>query len=420
MAKQGDMLVRFARFFLIFAVVYFGVQMVTPIIFPEGKKDENENGWTLKPMDRTVKGGHHPILLLDNGGETNVTLLDTCPMPPMQVFRKDEAGEFVEITTGETALPCEPFETIPAGKQAKIDLAPWKYSLFDKYGDYEIRLTLAREDDPEEPDILITHFSIHEPGAITKLFRVFITKPFLNFLILIASFLPDHNLGIAIIVLTLVVKLALFFPTQHAMEGQKKLQKLQPKLDEMRKKYKDNPEQLNKEIMKLWKEHDVNPLQSCLPMLLQFPILIGVFFVIRDGSILEISRHLIYPLYQDLSWGFGSNFFGLDLTKPSIFLMPPLLFILQFAQMKLSFAIAKKKKEDKEAKEGKKDKESKEETKGIFSGDQQQMQQTMMTYGLPILIAVFAFQFPAAVSLYWAVSTVFGIGQQMVVNRRTE
>jgi len=74
-------------------------------------------------------------------------------------------------------------------------------------------------------------------------------------------------------------------------------------------------------------------------------------------------------------------------------------------QMKLTFAIAKKKNE----KEGK---EKKKET------SQQDMQQRMMLYGLPIMIGVFAFQFPAAVSLYWGVSTVFAIGQQVVVNRK--
>jgi len=157
--------------------------------------------------------------------------------------------------------------------------------------------------------------------------------------------------------------------------------------------------------MKVWKEHGINPFQSCLPLLIQMPVLIGVFYTVRDGSILELSKHLIYPFYQHLDWTFGTTFLGLDLLKPNVYIFPPLLVILQFIQMKLTFAAAKKKRQ-----------QSGEKAKN--EGDKsQQLQQQMMLYGLPLMIGVFAFQFPAAVSLYWGVSTLFAIGQQMVVNR---
>ena len=398
---------KFAQFFLIFALVYVGSRVVLTALFPEQFGPENKlNGSAvvLRPVDATVKGGHHPLLTLVNKTDGSIVLSDRCPMPPVEVWFAREGEQMTELKTGETVLPCKPLTEVGQGERVTIDLAPWKYSLFSEYGKYEMRLKVALAQDAE-PETFTAQFSIHESGPITKLFRTFITKPFLNFLIFVASFLPDHNLGVAIIVLTLLVKFALFFPTQHSMEGQKKLQKLQPKLDEIKKKYKDNPEQMNKEVMKLWKEHGVNPMQSCLPMLIQFPILIGLFFVIRDGSTLELSRHLVYPFYSNLSWGFGTMFLGLDLVLPSKILFPPLLAILQFIQMKLSFAIAKRKSE-KDGQEKKKE------------HSQQEMQQRMMLYGLPVMIGVFAFQFPAAVSLYWGVSTVFAIGQQIVVNRK--
>ena len=163
---------------------------------------------------------------------------------------------------------------------------------------------------------------------------------------------------------------------------------------------------MNKEIMNLWKEHNVNPMQSCLPMLVQFPVLIGLFFVIRDGSVLELSREFTYSFYQDIDWSFGMQFLGLDLSKPSVYFMPPALMILQYFQMKLSFANAKKKQ----------DETSKKKTE---PSSQQEMQQKMMLYGLPVMIGFFAIKFPAAVSLYWLVSTMFGIVQQQVVNKRT-
>lgn len=407
--SKVDTRFKIAQFFLIFALVYVGSRVVLTALFPDQFGPEAQlTGVVLKPMDATVKGGHHPQVTLLNKTEGRIVLPNRCPMPPVDVFFVEEGGALTQLTTSETVLPCEPLTEVGKGERFLIDFAPWKYSLFGAYGEYEVRLPVALSQGGE-PEVVSTRFEVHEAGPITKLFRTFITKPFLNFLIFVASFLPDHNLGVSIIVLTLLVKIALFFPTQHAMEGQKKLQKLQPKLEEVKRKHKDNPEQMNREIMNLWKDNKVNPMQSCLPMLIQFPILIGLFFVIRDGSIIELSRHLLYQSHSDLSWRFGTMFLGLDLLEPSKYIMPPALVILQYLQMKLSFAIAKRKSK----KDGKPEEEKK---KGELS--QQELQQRMMLYGLPIMIGVFAFQFPAAVSLYWGISTLFAIAQQVVVNRK--
>jgi YidC/Oxa1 family membrane protein insertase len=163
-------------------------------------------------------------------------------------------------------------------------------------------------------------------------------------------------------------------------------------------------------VMKLWKEHKINPLQSCLPLLLQFPVLIGLFYVIKEGSVLEGSRHLIYPAFQHVDWMFETMFLGLDLTKPSLWIFPPLLVVLQFLQMKLSFYVADKKK----AKQIEKI-----EHGGVKTAEKtaQDVQQKVMQYALPLLIGFFALRFPAAVAVYWGVSTLFAIGQQIIVNR---
>ena len=391
------------QFALIFLVVYLLTQMAVRTFFPEPTNGVNgEGSIVLKLIDATVKGGHHPEISIRNTTEEDLVLQDRCPMPPVDVW-KIEGEERIPLTAEETALPCVAVLSVPAGETVKIDLGPWKYSLFSEFTNYEIQLPVAGEE-------ITAQFSIYEAGTITQLFRTFITKPFLNFLILVASILPNHSLGIAIIVLTLLVKLVLFFPTQHALEGQKKLQAIQPKIDEIRKKFKSDPQRMNQETMKLWKQEKINPMQSCLPMLLQFPFLIGLFFVIRDGAVLELSQHLIYAPYMHLDWVFNTQFLGFDLTQPSIYVFPPMLVIMQFVQMKLSFAIAKKKKDKKpssaKATEGKKEPAS-----------AQDMQQKVMLYGLPLMIGFFAIKFPAAVSLYWGISTLFAIGQQLVVNR---
>ncbi len=388
----------FVEFFLLFLALYIIVQFSLKLFMPQyfGDEKNGQNGRMLTMQDKTVKDGHHPVVIIKNTTEEDLALEDKCPMPPFEVFKGEE-----KITTEETVLPCEALMEIKSGEKIKYDLSPWKYSLFSEMGEYKLVLTGTEEE---------VEFKVHEAGPVTKAFRAFITKPFLNLLVLIASKMPGYNLGIAIIILTILVKLILYIPTQQGLEGQKKMQAIQPKIETVKKKYKDDPKKMQEETMKLWEEYGVNPFQSCLPILIQFPILIGLFFVIRDGSVLELSRHLLYGPHLVLCWCFGTQFLGLNLLDPSKIIMPPLLVILQFSQMKLSFAIAKKKKDSKEhPSPGAKEKQK---------ASSQEIQQKVMLYGLPLLIGFFALQFPAAVSLYWGVSTVFAIGQQLVVNRK--
>ncbi|MFH0851213.1 MAG: YidC/Oxa1 family membrane protein insertase, partial [Candidatus Peregrinibacteria bacterium] len=383
--------------------------------FPQAQNGQNGAvaGVILKPVAAKVKEGNHPLVTLRNTTAQKLVLPDRCPQPPVDVFSVQGEGTgavLTPLTSTETALPCMPLTEVAPGAQVTIDLGPWKYSLFSQLQTYEVRLPSAAKLVSESGAILpvtgtlAARMTLYQAGPFTKLFRAFITKPFLNFLIFIASITPGHSLGVAIIVLTLVVKFLLFIPTQHSLEGQKKMQKAQPLLDEIRRRHKDDPKRMQEETMKIWKEHGINPFQSCLPLLIQMPVLIGVFYVVRDGSVLALSRHLIYPFYQHLDWTFGTTFLGLDLLKSNAFLFAPLLVILQFIQMKLTFAAARKKRQQSGKPESEGDKN-------------QQLQQKMMLYGLPLMIGVFAFQFPAAVSLYWGVSTLFAIGQQMVVNR---
>lgn len=387
------------QFALIFLLVFVTTQMSFRYFFPDRYGPEKGiETVLLQAIDTTIKGQHHPILVIKNRSEEDLILEDRCPMPPVDVWTI-EGETRTALVTEETALPCIALTSVPAGESVNIDLGPWKYSLFNEYGNYEVRLPVT-----EHLEEATAQFSIYEVGVMTQLFRTFITKPLLNGLIFIASMTPGYNLGVAIILLTIIVKLLLFVPTQHAMEGQRKMQAVQPKMDAMKAKYKDNPKKMQEETMKLWKEHKVNPMQSCLPMLIQFPILIGLFFTIRDGSVLALSKHLLYAPYQHLTWDFGTQFLGMDLTMPNVTVMPLLLVVMQFYQMKLSFAANKKK-------------TGKQENKKSGSS-QQEMQQKMMMYGLPLMIGFFALKFPAAVSLYWASSTLFAVGQQVYVNQK--
>ncbi len=414
--KKGSIM----QFLLIFATVYIGSQLLLRMFFPAQVGGETAlTGVTLRAGNVTM--GNEIAVTIRNGTATELAIPSRCPDVPLDVFYVTGTGALQSLRASELIGRCETLSPIAPGTELQVKLSQWKYSVFDRPGTYEVRFPGSGSGAVADPAqgtgaslqaVAPVRFVISEPGVFTKLFRTFISAPFLNFLIFVASLLPDHNLGIAIIVLTVVVKLLLFIPTKHALEGQKKMQILQPKLEALKEKYRDDPKRIQEETMKLWSEHKINPFQSCLPTLIQFPILIGLFYVIRDGSHLEVSRHLIYPMYQNLTWTFGTSFFGLDLLKPDLWVMPVLLVTLQFLQMKLSFAIQKRKTAKTDVIDvGAKDKKEKK------SMSSQATQQNMMLYGLPLMIGFFAIQFPAAVSVYWGISTLFSIGQQILVNR---
>lgn len=420
---------RFWDFLVVFALVYLGSQLVFRYIYPE-ETPLDAQPVVLSMQDATLRLGQAPVAVIRNNTDVPLVLPERCPRPPVEVFRVEEGNELRDITDdGEPVADCSELSPIPAGESIEVDLAPWKQSLFSETGVYELELMLAGTatgsvsdsseqgsgamikdraagDESQYREGVIARFAIEEPGIFTKLFRALITKPLLNALIFIASVIPGHDLGLSIILLTLVVKLLLFLPTQHALEGQRKMQLLQPKFEAVRRQYKDNPQKMQEETMKIWKEHNINPIQSCLPMLVQFPVLIGLFYVVRDGVHLDLSQHLVYGFYQNLDWTFDTSWFGFDLTRSYPWIFPPLLVVLQFLQMKLTFHISDKKKA----------KELEQKTTPEVDTPQE-IQQKLMIYALPLLIGFFAIKFPSAVALYWGISTVFAVGQQLIVNR---
>lgn len=435
---------RIPEYLLIFALVY----IVVTVFFPSDNKDApaRQQSVTLSAQSETFRIGTHPVLLLKNEatrsenqgwgawityqfckvtkGECSgleprfygptVTVASQCPKPPVSVsYAKEGASAGETRTSEETVVPCEPVKTVLPGTTEQISLAAWKYSLFGDIGTYDVSLPVRIQPETQSGGVvaaasgttLTATFKVAEPNAFVKLFRALVTKPILNTMIFIGGLLPWHSLALAIVIITVIIKLILFIPTQHAMEGQKKMQLLQPKLEAVRKKYPNDAVKVNEETMKLWKEHGVNPMQSCLPLLLQFPLLIGLLYVVEAGANLALSREYVYGFNQNLSWSFNTFFFGIDLTKPEVWIFPVLLVVMQFFQMKLSFAIADKKKA--------KEVEKAEET----PGNPMALQQNLMLYVLPLMIGFFALRFPAAVALYWGVSTLFAIGQQIIVNR---
>jgi YidC/Oxa1 family membrane protein insertase len=199
----------------------------------------------------------------------------------------------------------------------------------------------------------------------------FIAKPLL--VVLKFFYRYTHNYGIAIIILTILIKI-LFHPlTRKQMESMRQMQKLQPKMQAIREKFKNDKDRMNREVMDLYRTHKINPLGGCWPMLLQIP----VFFALYKALLNSIElRHAPFMLWiQDLS------------EKDPCYVTPLIMGATMFLQQKMTPA----------------------------AGDPNQ--QKMMMF-MPIIFTFLFLNFPSGLVLYWLVNNLLTIGQQFVSQRR--
>jgi YidC/Oxa1 family membrane protein insertase len=329
---------------------------------------------------------------IENRSAETIVVPNVCPKNPLSV-ENYKNGEWVkkEASLTDVTLCKDQKEiTVPPKGKAQVVLDLWAKDLFGQIGQYRVsyKTLLAGKE-----KTYVHEFEIVPPTFLQKLWQEALYLPILNTLFFIIATVPGHNLGWAILLLTVLIKLILLVPNQKALKSQKALQVIQPQLEALKVQYKDSPQKLAEETMKIWKDHKVNPMGSCLPMLIQFPILIALFYVVKGG--LSVDPQLLYGSLKGFDPKMVSTiFFGLDLTKVNAIFLPIIIGLLQFAQIRLSFAKAKP-----------------------AAQSQAALMNKMMQYVLPVMIGVFSAGLPAAVGFYWGVSTLFAIGQQIVVNR---
>ncbi len=241
------------------------------------------------------------------------------------------------------------------------------------------------------------------------LFDIAIYEPILNALLYIQKVLPGHDMGLAIILVTLLIKGILYIPSLAAIRSSRQLQTLQPKLKAIQEQYKNDRETLAKEQMKLYKESRVNPLSSCLPVLIQLPILIGLYQVflhglkIGDGGLLasEQLTH-VYGWLRDYFATTPLNTLFLnfvDISKNHNVVLAVLAGGTQFWQSKM--LAAPKEPKTPEAKD-----------EAMTSAMNRQMM-----YLFPVVTLIFTYNLPAGLGLYWVTSTAFTIVQQYIFLR---
>ncbi len=227
-------------------------------------------------------------------------------------------------------------------------------------------------------------------------------QPFYNLLFFFISVLPGESLGLGIIALTVLVRLILLPASAQGVRSQRELQALQPEIEALREKYKDNPEELNKQIFALYQEHKVNPLGSCLPLLIQLPILLILYRVFVSGINGE-HLDLLYS-FVPAPTALNTTFLGVDLHTPSI-LLAVVSGGLQFIQ---TWQLMRKQPKPKPSTNSE---PSAEETTARVS-------QTM-AYLMPLVTIYIGTRFPAGLAVYWIITTLFSVVQQWWLFRTT-
>ncbi len=303
--------------------------------------------------------------------------------------------------------------TIQSGAKEKLDMSGL-YKLFQTPGKYEFALTVNGKTSYAD-----TMGEV--PGFFRSLFRNVFYAPIYNLFAFLISTIPGYSFGLAIILVTVIIRLILLVPQHHILANSKKMQAIQPKIKELQEKYKGDQAKIGMELMNLYKAEQVNPLGSCLPLLIQMPLLIVLYWVVLGITDFSNYYYLYSPLASFDIAKINTEFFGIHLLSIGGVIGAILAITVgaaQWLQIKLSLPkeddVKKLEKMEKKIIEKKDGKYT--EAEPSFMPDPSVMNKFML-WGMPVMIAVSTFFFPAGVGIYWLIGTLFMLVQQMVVNK---
>jgi len=319
---------------------------------------------TNAPVDWVaVKSKFFVQILVPEGGATGYQLTAERALAPGEAQDPGRAPKNAELqAVGARALiparALNPGESVT--QTLKLYAGPKKYSLLRKLG-------LHQED--------VMDFGMWSP--VCKFLLIVLNATY--------SIIPNY--GIAIILLTVLIRV-LFWPLTHkSTESMKKMQELQPLIAELRKKYKDNPKKMQEETMGLYKKNKVNPVSGCLPMLIQIPVFIALFVVLRSAIELRFADFLwIKDLSEQerlIPFGFTVPLLGWDALN----ILPIFMAAAQAWQQSMTPAT-------------------------------DAAQQKMLLYLMPGMMLVMFYTMPSALVLYWSANTVSMIAQQLIQKQR--
>ncbi len=357
------------------------------------------------------------------------TAVESLSLPKECITTTGIRPNWVCSSNGFFALIVDPITEVPAGYRAckvpgtedptRLTLVDPQYDLYpaEKYPGYEFQLPLGPETTqlryyagPLQTDLLTQVDQAYtnpvtrdNPQYILALsyhgWLTFISEPFAKFLFILMNFFHTitSSWGVAIILLTVILRIMLYPLNAWSIKSTLKMQGVAPRVTALQEKYKKDPKRAQVEIMGLYKEHGVNPLSGCFPLLIQIPFLIGMFDLLK--SVFELRGVSFIPGWIDnltapdilFSWDYPILFFG-----TSFHLLPFLLGAVMWAQQRFSSSTPT-------------------DAKKLTD---QQRQQRMMGNIMTVVFTVMFYHFPSGLNLYWLSSMALGIGQQWWMTRR--
>jgi YidC/Oxa1 family membrane protein insertase len=221
------------------------------------------------------------------------------------------------------------------------------------------------------------------------MFYTIFYQPIYNLLIFLYNLVPGKDLGVAIILITLIIRVILYPFSKKAIKSQKELQSIQPEIESIKEKYKDDKEKMAPELMALYKQRKINPFSSCLPTLIQLPFLIALYQVFLNGLTKDNSNGALYTFIQNPGQ-LNIIAFGFVNLADKNWVIAILAGLAQFWQSKMLMGKTKQ--------------------TGMT-----QIMTNQMIYFMPIFTIIIGGNLPAGLTLYWLFTTIFSIIQQYMV-----
>ncbi len=236
------------------------------------------------------------------------------------------------------------------------------------------------------------------------MFSTLIYNPLYNGLVFLVGILPYHDMGLAVVALTVVVRVILYPLSRRAVEAQLAMKKIAPEVEEVKKKYKKNSPEQSQAVFALYKERGIHPFASFGLVLIQFPILIALYWVFYRSGFPDVHANLLYS-FVHVPASINMHFLGLiDMSARSA-LLALLAAATQFTYTRLSMGPREKVPESTPV-------------EASLSGDMARSFDLQARYVLPAMIGVIGYTVAAAAPLYWVTSNVFMIGQELLAGRR--
>jgi len=231
------------------------------------------------------------------------------------------------------------------------------------------------------------------------MFHAIFFQPLYNALVILSSLVPGGDIGLAIILLTAIVKIVLFPLFQKAAETQIAMKKVEPEMARIKEQYKNDQETQTKKILELYRTNKINPFSSIIVLIIQIPIILALYWVFQGSFKFDPSQLYSFVHIPEI---LSTKLFGLiDITSRSAFLAI-LAGVTQYFQISLTLPPAPKKKGN----------------ELNFKEDFARSMNMNMRYFMPILLGYMAYVLSSAISIYWVTSNLFAIGQELYVRHK--